>query len=116
MRGVVKLSAISAPLVVPWNQIDAKRKLQLCAMSIVHVDVGWVTESLPRNDAYALIIVKLFFIKFLGHATYGPAAAAPAAPAPTALVTDVAFPLGGKGQPFKILLEVHFDNPNGVNG
>ena len=30
--------------------------------------------------------------------------------------TDVAFPLGGKGQPFKILLEVHFDNPNGVNG
>ena len=69
MRGVVKLSAISAPLVVPWNQIDAKRKLQLCAMSIVHVDVGWVTESLPRNDAYALIIVKLFFIKFLGHAT-----------------------------------------------
>ena len=69
MRGVVKLSAISAPLVVPWNQIDAKRKLQLCAMSIVHVDVGWVTESLPRNDAYALIIVKLFFIKILGHAT-----------------------------------------------
>ena len=44
-------------------------KLQLCAMSIVHVYVGWVTESLPRNDAYALIIVKLFFIKFLGHAT-----------------------------------------------
>ena len=28
----------------------------------------------------------------------------------------VAFPLGGKGQPFKILLEVHFDNPNNVNG
>ena len=58
MRGVVKLSA--SPLVVPWNQINAKRKLQLCAMSIVHVDVGWVTESLSRNDAYALIIVFFF--------------------------------------------------------
>ena len=84
MRGVVKLSAISAPLVVPWNQIDAKRKLQLCAMSIVHVDVGWVTESLPRNDAYALIIVKLFFFNF-GARNFGLAAAAPAAPAPMAL-------------------------------
>ena len=26
------------------------------------------------------------------------------------------FPLGGKGQPIKILLKVHFDNPNKLNG
>ena len=35
-----------------WNQIDAKslsgRKLQLCAMSIVHVAVGWVTDLQNR--------------------------------------------------------------------
>ena len=29
---------------------------------------------------------------------------------------NVAFPLGGFDQPYKIMLEVHFDNPNGVDG
>ena len=44
-----------------WNL--SGRKLQLCAMSIIHVEVCWVTESL--NNAYALNFVKLFFL-FLG--------------------------------------------------
>ena len=52
-------------------------------MSIVHVEVGRVTESLPRNDTYALIFVKIIF--FFWARNFGPAAAAPAAPAPTAL-------------------------------
>ena len=58
-------------------------------MSIVHMEVGRVTESLPRNDAYALFFVKLFFIKNFWACNFGPAAAAPAtpaAPAPTALL------------------------------
>ena len=29
---------------------------------------------------------------------------------------DVAFPLGGNDRPFKIMLEVHYDNPESVNG
>ena len=28
----------------------------------------------------------------------------------------IGFPLGGLNQPFLILLEVHYDNPNGVQG
>ena len=35
-------------------------------MSIMHVEVGRVTELLPRNDAYALIFTNLFLLKFLG--------------------------------------------------
>ena len=51
-------------------------------MSIVHMEVGRVTESLPGNDVYALI-----FVYFWGHAgNFGLLAAAPAAPAPTALI------------------------------
>ena len=65
-------------------------------MSIVHVEVGRVTESLPRNDAYALIFVKLFFIKIFWARNFGPAAASPAAPAPTALGQ------GGPGPPWLI--------------
>ena len=80
MRGVVIISidALESRLkaFVGWNL--SGRKLHLRAMSIVHVEVGRVTESLPRNDAYALI-----FVYFGGHAgNFGPAAAAPA---PTAL-------------------------------
>ena len=45
--------------------------------------VGRVTESLPRNDVYALILFLLFFLA----RNFGPAAATPAAPAPTALYT-----------------------------
>ena len=50
-------------------------------MSIIHVEVGRVTESLPGNDAYALIL--FMFGEYAGN--FGPAAAAPAAPTPTAL-------------------------------
>ena len=53
-------------------------KAALCAMSIIHVEVGRVTESLPGNDAYALIL--FIFGEYAGN--FGPAAAAPAAPAP----------------------------------
>ena len=67
-----------------WNL--SGRKLQLCAMSNIHMEVGRVTESLPRNDAYVLIFVSLFFIKKFWARNFGSAAAAPAAPAPTALL------------------------------
>ena len=29
---------------------------------------------------------------------------------------DVAFPLGGNDHPFKIMLEVHYDNPESKDG
>ena len=54
---------------------------QTACHTTAHVEVGRVTESLPRNDAYAL-----FKIIFWGT-QLGPAAAAPAAPAPMALYT-----------------------------
>ena len=57
-------------------------------MSIIHVEVGQVTELLPRNDAYALIFVNVFF--FLAPwCNFGLAVTTPAAPAPTALPAQV---------------------------
>ena len=53
-------------------------------MSIVYVEVGRVTESLP---AYAIFCKIIYIKKFLGHRrNFGPAATAPATPAPTALL------------------------------
>ena len=58
-----------------WNQIDAScRWVKLvgkkaAAVCHVYVEVGRVTELLPRKDAYGLIFVNLFLFKKCWHAT-----------------------------------------------